>query len=138
MAARDLFHEAVKVALQKENWVITDDPLKVEAGGAKFEIDLGAERLLAAERGGEKIAVEIKTFLGDSPITDYHAALGQFLNYRLALELKEPDRILYMAVPVAIHEAFFQREFLQISVERHQVNRIVYDPVNEVILQWIS
>jgi hypothetical protein len=138
MAARDLFHEAVKVALQKENWVITNDPLKVEAGGAKFEIDLGAERLLAAERAGEKIAVEIKTFIGDSPITDYHAALGQFLNYRLALELNEPDRILYMAVPVAIHEAFFQREFLQISVERHQVKRIVYDPVNEVIVQWIS
>ncbi len=138
MAARDLFHEAVKVALQKENWVITNDPLKVEAGGAKIEIDLGAERLLAAERAGEKIAVEIKTFIGDSPITDYHAALGQFLNYRLALELNEPDRILYMAVPVAIHEALFQREFLQISVERHQVNRIVYDPVNEVIVQWIS
>lgn len=138
MAARDLFHESVKIALQKENWVITDDPLKVETGGAKFEIDLGAERLLAAERAGEKIAVEIKTFLGDSPITDYHAALGQFLNYRLALELKEPDRKLYLAVPVAVHEAFFQREFLQISVERHQVNRIVYDPINEVIVQWIN
>jgi hypothetical protein len=138
MAARDLFHESVKIALQKENWVITDDPLKVETGGAKFEIDLGAERLLAAQRAGEKIAVEIKTFLGDSPITDYHAALGQFLNYRLALELKEPDRKLYLAVPVAVHEAFFQREFLQISVERHQVNRIVYDPMNEVIVQWIS
>ena len=138
MAARDLFHESVKIALQKENWVITDDPLKVETGGAKFEIDLGAERLLAAQREGEKIAVEIKTFLGDSPITDYHAALGQFLNYRLALELKEPDRKLYLAVPVAVHEAFFQREFLQISVERHQVNRIVYDPINEVIVQWIS
>jgi len=138
MAARDLFHESVKIALQKENWVITDDPLKVETGGAKFEIDLGAERLLGAQRAGEKIAVEIKTFLGDSPITDYHAALGQFLNYRLALEFKEPDRKLYLAVPVAVHEAFFQREFLQISVERHQVNRIVYDPVNEVIVQWIS
>ena len=135
MAARDLFHESVKIALQKENWVITDDPLKVEIGGAKFEIDLGAERLLGAQRAGEKIAVEIKTFLGDSPITDYHAALGQFLNYRLALEFKEPDRKLYLAVPVAVHEAFFQREFLQISVERHQVNRIVYDPVNEVIVQ---
>ncbi len=138
MAARDLFHKAVKVALQKENWLITDDPLKMEAGGAKFEIDLGAERLLAAERAGEKIAVEIKTFLNDSPITDYHAALGQFLNYRLVLELKDPDRRLYLAIPVAVHEAFFQREFLQISVERYQINRIVYDPLNEVILQWIS
>jgi len=136
--ARDLFHTAVKLALQKENWLITDDPLKIEAGGAKFEIDLGAERLLAAERAGEKIAVEIKTFLGDSPITDYHAALGQFLNYRLALELNDVNRKLYLALPVSIHEAFFQREFLQISVERYQINRIIYEPINEVILQWIN
>jgi hypothetical protein len=138
MAARDLFHEAVKIALQKENWVITDDPLKVEVGGAKFEIDLGLERLLAAERAGMKIAVEIKTFLSDSPITDYHAALGQFLNYRLVLELSERDRILYLAVPAVVHEAFFQREFLQISVERYQIHRFIYDPVKEVILQWIN
>lgn len=138
MAARDLFHTAVKVALQRENWVITDDPLKIEVGGAKFEIDLGAERLLAAEREGMQIAVEIKTFLSDSPITDYHAALGQFLNYRLALELSDPDRKLYLAVPVAVHEAFFQREFLQISVERYQIYRIIYDPAKEVIVQWIS
>lgn len=138
MAARDLFHEAVKNALQKENWVITDDPLKVEVGGAKFEIDLGAERLLAAERAGVKIAVEIKTFLSDSPITDYHAALGQFLNYQLALELSDPNRRLYLAVPAAVHEAFFQREFLQISVERYQIHRIIYDPIKEVIVQWMS
>jgi XisH protein len=138
MAARDLFHEAVKIALQKENWLITDDPLRVEIGGAKFEIDLGAEHLLAAERAGIKIAVEIKTFLSDSPITDYHAALGQFLNYRLALELSDPDRKLYLAIPAAVHEAFFQREFLQISVERYQIHRIIYDPVKEVILQWVD
>jgi XisH protein len=69
MAALDRFYEAIKVALVKENWVITDDSLRLEAAGAKFESDLGAERLLAAERAGEKIAVEIKTFLSDSPIT---------------------------------------------------------------------
>ncbi len=57
MAPRDLFHEAVKRSLQKEQWLISDDPLKLEVGGAKFEIDLGAERLLAAERANEKIAV---------------------------------------------------------------------------------
>ncbi|MEQ9553017.1 MAG: element excision factor XisH family protein [Coleofasciculus sp. G3-WIS-01] len=68
---------------EKEQWTITDDPLRLEVGGTKFEIDLGAEQVLAAERGEEKIAVEIKTFLSDSPLTDYHAALGQFLNYRL-------------------------------------------------------
>ncbi|GAA6621325.1 XisH family protein [Scytonema sp. NUACC26] len=138
MAAKDRFHEAVKVALQKEQWVITDDPLKIEVGGTKFEIDLGAERLLAAQRAGEKIAVEIKTFLGDSPITDYHIALGQFLNYRLALELNEPDRRLYLAVPIRVYQAFFQREFAQLSVERYQLKLIIYEPVKEVIVQWIN
>jgi len=109
MAAKDRFHTVVRTALEKEQWKITDDPLKLEVGGTKFEIDLGAEQLLVAERGEEKIAVEIKTFLSDSPLTDYHAALGQFLNYRLALEISEPTRTLYLAVPVRAYEAFFKR-----------------------------
>ncbi len=138
MAARDLFHNAVKVALQKEQWVITDDPLKLEVGGTKLEIDLGAKRLLAAERQGEKIAVKIKSFLSDSPLTDYHAALGQFLNYRLALEINQPDRTLYLAIPLTVYDAFFKREFAQLSVERYQIKRIVYDPIDEVITQWIN
>ena len=136
--ARDLFHYAVRAALEKEKWVITDDPLKVGAGGAKFEIDLGAERLVGANRGEERIAVEIKTFAGDSPITDYHAALGQFLNYRLALELNNIDRSLYLAIPTLIYEAFFQKEFLKISIERYQIKLIVYEPVSEVIERWIN
>ena len=138
MAAKDRFHEAVKFALQKEQWIITDDPLRIEVGGTKFEIDLDAEHLLGAKRAGENIAVEVKTFLGDSPVTDYHAALGQFLNYRLALELSDPERILYLAIPVVVHEAFFQREFAQLSVERYGIKLIIYEPVNEVIVQWIN
>jgi XisH protein len=136
--ARDLFHYAVRAALEKEKWVITDDPLKVGAGGAKFEIDLGAERIVAADRGEERIAIEIKTFAGDSPITDYHAALGQFLNYRLALELSNIDRSLYLAIPTLIYEAFFQKEFLKISVERYQIKLIIYEPVSEVVERWIN
>jgi hypothetical protein len=89
MAAKDRFHAVVRIALEKDQWNVTDDPLRLDIGGTKFEIDLGAEQLLAAERGKEKIAVEIKTFLSDSPLTDYHAALGQFLNYRLALEIAD-------------------------------------------------
>ncbi|MDV3347254.1 XisH family protein [Leptothoe sp. LEGE 181152] len=138
MAAKDRFHKVVKIALEKEQWTITDDPLRLDVGGTKFEIDLGAEQLLAAERGAEKIAVEIKTFLSDSPLTDYHAALGQFLNYRLALEISEPQRILYLAVPVIAYEAFFKREFAQLSVERYQIKQIIYDPIQEVIVQWIT
>jgi len=137
MAAKDRFHAVVRIALEKEQWNVTEDPLRLDIGGTKFEIDLGAEQLLAAERGKEKIAVEIKTFLSDSPLTDYHAALGQFLNYRLALEIADSTRILYLAVPVGVYESFFKREFAQISLERYQIKLIIYDTIQEVIVQWI-
>ena len=39
-------------------------------------IDLGAERLLVAEKAGEKIAVEIKSFLGASNIYEFYTAFG--------------------------------------------------------------
>ena len=92
--AKDLFHYAVRQALIKEQWVITADPLIIRIEGVKLEIDLAAEKVFAAEKAGRKIAVEIKSFLNPSTITDFHAALGQFLNYRLALQLREPDRTL--------------------------------------------
>ncbi len=137
MGAKDKFHAVVRIALEKDKWQITDDPLLLEVGGTKFEIDLGAEKLLAAERGEEKIAVEIKSFLSDSPLTDYHIALGQFLNYRLALEISDPTRILYLAIPVVAYESFFKREFAQMSLERYEIKLIIYDPKEEVIVQWI-
>jgi hypothetical protein len=136
VSAKDIFHEAVKLALQKEQWVITDDPLRFKFGNVNFQVDLGAERLLAAERADEKIAVEIKSFLNPSAITDFYSALGQFLSYRLALEATEPDRVLYLAVPLDAYQTFFQFEFTQTALKRYQVLLIVYDPVNEVIVQW--
>jgi hypothetical protein len=117
MSAKDRFHEAVKKGLQKQQWVITHDPLRIEFGEEdEVRIDLGAERLLAAEKAGEKIAVEVKSFLSDSALFDFHMALGQFLNYRLVLEANERERSLYLAVPIAAYESFFQRDLPQASV----------------------
>ena len=48
--ARDLFHDAVKNALVKEQWLITADPLKIKIDGVKLEIDLAAEKVIAAEK----------------------------------------------------------------------------------------
>lgn len=108
MAAKDRFHDAVKQALQKEEWVITADPLILKIDKVKFEIDLAAEKVFAAQKAGRKIAVEIKSFLNTSAVTDFHSALGQFLNYRLGLQMNEPDRTLYLAIPLDIFESFFQ------------------------------
>ncbi len=138
MSAKDLFHESVKKALQKEQWVITDDPLKFKFGDVNFQVDLGAEKIVAAERLGEKIAVEIKSFLNPSAITDFYAAMGQFLSYRLAIEANEPSRTLYLAVPLDVYQTFFQLEFTQTAVQRYQILLVVYNPVNEEIVKWIK
>lgn len=138
MSAKDLFHEAVKRGLEKEQWIITDDPLELEWEEVKVKIDLAAERLLAAKRGEEKIAVEIKSFIGTSAISDFHTALGQFLNYRVMLEAKEPDRQLYLAIPLETYDTFFQSQFAQTVKQRYQLKLIVYEPINEEIVQWIN
>jgi XisH protein len=136
MAAKDLFHDAVRQALLKEDWIITADPLKIKIEGVKLEIDLAADKVLAAQKAGQKIAVEIKSFLNASAITDFHAALGQFLNYRLALQMSESDRILYLAVPIDTFESFFQEKFTQQAVNVYQVKLIIYDPVNDIVVEW--
>ena len=134
--AKDLFHYAVRQALIKEQWVITADPLIIRIEGVKLEIDLAAEKVFAAEKAGRKIAIEIKSFLNPSTITDFHAALGQFLNYRLALQLREPDRTLYLAVPLDTFESFFQEIFIQEAIKLYQVKLAIYNPLQEIITAW--
>lgn len=102
-----------------------------------FEIDLAAEQLLGAEREGQKIAVEIKSFISPSNVSEFHTALGQFLNYRDALDKIEPERRLYLAVHVPIYETFFQRKFIASAVEKYQLRLMIYDVEEEVIRQWL-
>ena len=135
--AKDRFHDVVKTALEKEDWQITADPYQINVDDVDFEIDLAAEQLLAAQRESQKIAVEIKSFISTSNVSDFHTALGQFLNYRDALETIEPDRLLYLAVRVPIYETFFQRRFIRAAVERYQIRLIIYDVQQEVIVQWV-
>ncbi len=136
--ARDLFHSTVRTALEKTGWIITDDPLRIRCGPVGFEIDLGAERLLAAEKNGEKIAVEVKNFVSASKISEFHTALGQFMNYRIALRAEHPNRTLYLAVPLAVYNDFFQLPFIQTVVSEHQLKLVVYNVDKEEIEQWIN
>lgn len=72
-----------------------------------------------------------------SVVSDFHTALGQFLNYRDALEIIEPDRRLYLAVRVPIYETFFQRRFIVAALGRYQLRLMIYDVQQEVIVQWL-
>jgi hypothetical protein len=136
MPARDVFHDAVRVGLEKEGWIITHDPLLLRVGGVEMSVDLGAETLLAAEKEGQRIAVEIKSFVSPSAIFEFHTALGQFLNYRQALEEQEPERTLYLAIPADTYGTFFTLQFVQQATDRHQLKLIVYETEGEVIVKW--
>lgn len=138
MSAKDKFHEQVKRALIREQWTVTDDPLEVTSEGRTFVVDLGAERLILADRGIERIAVEVKSFLNASAITDFYGALGQFSTYRLALKREDPERVLYLAVPEDTYETFFRSDFIQIAIVEFQLLLIVYEPQQEIIVQWIN
>jgi hypothetical protein len=136
MAARDQLHHAARQALEKDGWTITHDPFKVPYGTTFDEIDLGAERLIAAEKGLQRIAVEVKSFLGGSIMSQFHTALGQYLNYLEALTDFEPKRVLYLALSQKVYRPFFVQDIVQRVLTRHQVRLIVFDPEQEEIVLW--
>jgi len=100
MPAKDIYHYTVKNALIKEGWIITDDPLFIQFGEVDMYADIGAERIIAAEKENQKIAVEVKSFLEASLVSAFHTAMGQYIDYRHALEELQSERILYLAVPL--------------------------------------
>ncbi|CAD0220407.1 MULTISPECIES: element excision factor XisH family protein [Planktothrix] len=51
---------------------------------------------------------------------------------------KEPERIVYLAIPSETYEDFFQLSFIQRALRRYQVKLIIYDPKLEEIKQWIK
>ncbi len=138
MPAKDIYHQLVRRGLEKDGWTITHDPLHIDLVDIEVYIDLGAERLIAAERDNEKIAVEIKSFIGGSAISQFHLALGQFLNYRFTLKKSEPERILYLAVTYKIYSTFFQKAAIQEICKEYSLKLLVYHINSEEIIEWIN
>ena len=136
MSAKDIVHNIVRDALEKDGWIITHDPffLRVSETIGMF-VDLAADKLILAEKQTLKIAIEVKSFIGLSTLTDFYLAVGQFLNYRLALEELEPNRILYLAIPSDVYHNFFQDRFIQKVIESYCIKLIIFNsPKGEIIL----
>ncbi|MEM6319699.1 MAG: element excision factor XisH family protein [Bacteroidota bacterium] len=138
--AKDYFHNCVKEALEKENWEISADPLRIYISETAYlEIDLAAENVFAAERGDSKIAVEVKSFLKKSFIYAFHEAIGQYLDYQSALSDVEPTRKIYLAIPEdAFYHELFQGKFIQKRLKEEKVNLIVFDFSENKIVKWIN
>ncbi|NEN90446.1 MAG: fatty-acid synthase [Okeania sp. SIO3H1] len=139
MPARDIYHKKVLGALKIDGWTITHDPLYLGYGGKNLYVDLGAEKTaIAAEKEGQKIAVESKSFISPSPIHDLQSAVGQYDIYRSVLSELEPERLLYLAVNQQAYENVFQEKLGQLIISKIQLRLIIFDEKIGRIIKWIS
>ncbi len=137
MPARDIYHSIFKNALIKDGWTVTHDPLKLQWGKKDLYVDLGAEKLIAAEKANHKIAVEVKSFVGRSNIDDLEKALGQYILYHDILSKREPDRSLYLAVHEEIFTDLFEEPIGQLLIDNNRLRLVVFNSTTEVISKWI-
>jgi hypothetical protein len=137
MSAKDTYHSSVINALRKDGWTITHDPYTITFGQKDVFVDLGAERLVAAEKGTDRIAVEIKSFQGNSDIRDFENAIGQYVFYRSLLTRFEPGRKIFLAVPFTVFANTFQEPIARPVLVDQAIAVIAFDPHEEVIVQWM-
>jgi hypothetical protein len=138
MAVRDVIHDAVRNALIKDGWMITHDPFTITYEDATVFADLAAERAIAAEKAGRKIVVEVKSFVGQSPVHDFEVALGQYQTYLPFMKAKGLEHKLYLAITDVTYADVFQRKSIQLLLEWHRLPLIVVNSETEEIVLWIN
>jgi len=137
--AKDTIHDSIKNALSKAGWTITAEFLQIEYEELEIFADLVAEREpIVAEKDGQKIIVEVKTFAGRSFIRELQQALGQYDLYHEIIELAELNYELYLAISATIYETFFLRKGTHEIIQRRQLKLLVVDVDREEIVQWIK
>lgn len=138
MAAKDKYHNQVRDALLKDGWQITHDPYFLKLEGVNYPVDLGAEKMIAAEKENRKILVEVKSFSVESIPNEFHTALGQYLDYELGLEELEPERLIFLAIPEKAFHTIQKIPILMKALQRYNVNVIIFDPILAEVKRWLQ
>ena len=75
--AKDLYHDAVIIALKKDGWTIIEESYQLQPDEKlTFFIDILAEKYIIAKKRKQMIIVEVKTFGQKSVTYQFHAAIG--------------------------------------------------------------
>jgi hypothetical protein len=139
LPAGNSHHHAVIQALQADGWTIAHDPLLIPYGDRRRFIDRGAERpTIGAERGSERSAVEIASFVADSPVRDLQEAVGQFVVYRALLAQTEPERTLFLAVSTGVQDSVLSEPLGQLVAADVRLRVLVFDPHQQKEVRWIN
>ncbi|MGK7947128.1 MAG: XisH family protein [Microcystaceae cyanobacterium] len=138
MPAKDMYHDAVKNALIKEGWTITADPYTIRYQEIQLFADLQIDRTVEAQKEGQPIIVEIKSFISRSPMRELETALGQYIIYRIFLKAIVAEIPVYLAISLKIYQSFFQQKAIQLILKETQIRLIIVNVLKEEIIQWIN
>ena len=138
MPAKDRLHELLKTLLQSAGWIITHDPLYLPYGTTKTFADFGASAPIGAQNEGRAIAIELKGFASRSEISELEKALGQYAIYRAILSRREPERDVFLALPLEAYLTWFDLPEGEALRVQNRIKLLVFDPLEEEIVQWIE
>ena len=137
MPARDIHHDLVHRLLVADGWRITHDPYRIVVGRKNLFVDLGADKIIAADRDGKRIAVEVKSFEGQSEVHDLEEALGQYLLYIPLMRARDPERQLYLAIDAEVFKNIFEEPIGQGVLAEYSLRILIFNSEKEVIVRWI-
>ncbi len=95
-------------------------------GGLRLEIDFAAEQVFAAERGEERIAVELKSFLSKSKLNNFYEAKGKYDLYRLGLKRDVIKRKLFLAIEEDVFKSFFNKPLIVEALEEDKISLLIF------------
>jgi len=139
MPAKNIHHDAVVDALKADGWTITHDPFPLTVDERDLYIDFAAERpVIGAEKGTDRIAVEVQSFMNPSDVRNLQEALGQYILYRVILARQHPDRPLFLSVSRKVYDGILSEELGRIVLTDLNVRVLVFDPTTRKVFRWIS
>jgi XisH protein len=69
---------------------------------------------------------------------EFHAALGQYLVYEDAIERRNLDWIMHLAMPEAAYRVLEKEEHILYSLRKREVKLILFDATLKIITEWIN
>jgi predicted outer membrane protein len=139
--AKDVIHNAIRIALENDGWEITKDPFTLNLMGDDtfVHIDMSAQKSAVNKSKNETIvAIEVKSFTGVSVLNAFHEALGQFLNYRDAIREHKLSLKLYLAVSEAGWDKLNSLTFVQRRIKQYRLKFVIIDIQTYKVIKWIK
>lgn len=135
MPAKDGYHDTVKRALIKGGWAIEAEQVKLRIGNRRLWVDIQASH----PDEDRIILIEVKGFENAaSPVEALESAIGQYVVYQATLVARGLDIPFYLAVPDTAYFGIFEEALGQAVRQVVNVKLIVFEPLGEEVLTWVS